>query len=66
MEEGAAQEGTGQESQHTSLGQGVAGVQVPGENKVCPEKASCPSLTPIVQRERRGPFPFYTGGAGMS
>lgn len=47
-EEGGAQEGTGQGSQHNSPGQGMAEVQVPGENKVCPERASSPSLTPIV------------------
>lgn len=51
-----------------SSGQGVAAVQVPGENKVCPERASHPSLTPVVSsspigRER---CPFLTGGAWMS
>lgn len=35
--------GAGRASQHTGLGQGMAGVQVPAENKICPETASCPS-----------------------
>lgn len=38
---GGAWEGQGRASQHIGLGQGTAGLQVPAENKVCLQTASC-------------------------